>query len=164
MNTERASELIYEAVTGKCWHKETSSTYNPYGGHVFAKCSCGHKWNAKRNPNPPLSTSLDAWREIWDAMDKKQKHEHWTWLCEVTRGEDYPPTPLDREFYIWMSTPLHHLEAAMRSLTVECDKCEDGVILGGDGKTIMDESQNKPCTCKSGRITLWELEGEDGIS
>ena len=153
MNTDRASELIFEAVTGKCWHKQEKRNNIPLGACLKCKCAeCPHayiqqmskdvrdehiKWGDDFNGvlegvhyccnnglnceslNPPLATSLDAWREIWDAMSDEQWVEYEGNICAAI-SMDVPESPIR---HIVQATPLHHLEAALRSLTV------DGITL-----------------------------------
>jgi hypothetical protein len=110
---ERASELVYEAITGKCWHEfgpDESQGWPNKGDweHTCKKCNAkiGSSYPSARW-NPPLATSLDAWAEhIWPVMTEYQDREWWQYLDEVV-SSDIP---------IWKATPLHHLEAALRML------------------------------------------------
>jgi hypothetical protein len=106
--TERACEAVYEAITGKCWHGFPAVCY-----HDDICNKCGDRlyiWKdgalARSNVNPPLSTSLDEWRPLWEAMTPEQLEEHWNHLCDTAA----------KRRYIWMAEAIDHLEAALRAL------------------------------------------------
>lgn len=147
-HTERACELVYEALTGKCWHKPNSIDF----------CDkCG-----ERAINPDLANSLDAWRPLWERMDARQRANHSIMLHRIKTGS----------MYVWDSKPIHHLEAALRAIEVECEMCGGRGYGTADCCTIPDRATRADCLkckdcapcidCKSstGKITLWDkLEG-----
>jgi hypothetical protein len=116
-NLDRASELVYEAVTEKCWHKFIELGIMKYmqGSYTNICNKCGeddlHDNNASMvHINPPLATSLDAWREhIWPVMKSRYQlsHKHTLHLRE-------------KHGKLWgiRSTALDHLEAALRALNL----------------------------------------------
>lgn len=96
---ELACSMVYEKLTGKCWHKHDE--VNRYAHNCL---KCGEYTTAIINV--PLATSLDAWAEhIWPVMNKMQQIE------------------LDREvetlliqMYITDLKPIYILKAALRVL------------------------------------------------
>jgi Zn finger protein HypA/HybF involved in hydrogenase expression len=106
---DRACEIVYERITGKCWHgvpildDERAPTKAQ-----CPKCEDSMSYAVKDLNNPPLSFSLDAWRPIWEAMTEDQRWKHIQSLDVVvgkwTRAHGF------------MYAPLHHLEAALRML------------------------------------------------
>jgi hypothetical protein len=119
---ERGCELVYEKVTGKCWHKIAhrigGGDWGENVSYPVNECEkCNKTGFTVKNmftydtANPPLSDSLDAWRPLWAVMDA---YKHWE--------------PYDREIGrilkregIWTSftyDPLHHLEAALRAINL----------------------------------------------
>jgi hypothetical protein len=110
-------EAVYEGITGKCLADEPDYIQwdcGECGAMYFAYslrrngCHCGNKDLIEAITCPPLSTSLDAWREhIWPHMTKPQSDFYDTWLTsEVSR------------LWIFEATFLHHLEAAARAIGV----------------------------------------------
>jgi hypothetical protein len=113
-NLDRASELVYEAVTGKCWHRKGTVIYRERELEICEKCKhlirnmsrdggrhgpwYDYVISLKRNnyragswkvidrlPNPPLATSLDAWAEhIWPVMDDEIKVSYISTLGIIT--------------------------------------------------------------------------------
>lgn len=113
---ERACEIVYEAITGKCWHRWTNPDTEAPEGLIIAKCSkCSHITGgnsyaqlALAMMGPSLATSLDAWaKHIWPVMTDAQKAMYGYMLCEII-GDDDAQT--------YLATPLHHLETALRML------------------------------------------------
>lgn len=114
---ELACSMVYEKLTGKYWHIEHhGQLYDSDGrweGVVWA-CTCGKVgyWIINEYPfdhykciNPPLATSLDAWRPIWEGMSDEQLFEYGELLMEAS----------NYCLYDWMCEPIHHLEAALRA-------------------------------------------------
>jgi hypothetical protein len=108
---ERACEVVYEEITGECWHKNKK-------GHRFAAFHCGKcKTDYTEADNPKLATSLDAWRPIWEAMDYKLLHPYFNYLLEISIADMHKRgIPVPAQHYLFFATPLHHLEAALRML------------------------------------------------
>jgi len=98
---EKACATVFEKVTGKCWH-----TLVKWNSQCW-KCLECDKYVRMRNVNPKLVTSLDAWREIWDAMTDEQKYLNAHCIANTATRET---------LWAWELTPLHHLEAALRML------------------------------------------------
>ena len=62
-----------------------------------------------------LANSLDAWRPLWERMDALQRTNHQIALARIKTDS----------MYMWDFQPIHHLEAALRAIEVECPECED---------------------------------------
>ncbi len=168
-NSERASELVYEALTGECWHDAVKWNSQCW------KCSKCKDIFRLSKPNPKLLTSLDAWRPLWERMDERGLL-HVQELMEIVD----PTVRINKhgmyelitgELYLLMQAqPIHHLEAALRALEDGCcgeDGCDgvgqiwqpkDEVYPVDDSGTWVDCS-----TCKgTGKVSLYELwEGEE---
>ena len=155
---ERACELVYEALTGKCWH-DFSLSYD--GDRKFAVTSDSFCTKCKvkkyltpgkinfisfapnKYGNPDLANSLDAWRPLWERMDALQRTNHQIALARIKTGS----------MYMWDFQPIHHLEAALRAIEIVCPECK------GFGRVGFGFS--RPCTCNNGKITLYKkLKGE----
>lgn len=91
--------------------------------------------------NPALLTSLDAWRPLWGRMSEAQKDTYTYNLSEVIGSFIH--------MRYWEPKPHHHLEAALRTLEVECPECEGTGNVRNFGRT-------QPCTCTNGKITLYD--------
>ena len=144
---ERAMELVYEALTGECWHGE--------GLIRCPKCGAydGFQIDPDGSPcNLALLTSLDAWRPLWERMSQDHK------LTNRFRDKLERYAPLN----FWLAQPHHHLEVALRTLEVECPDC------GGEGRIDITHEQSsyhrgnigkhyKSCTCTNGKIPLWDI-------
>lgn len=105
---ELAMELVYEALTGKCWHVWD---YNdrPY----ICKHGCGTKWHngidishAYSKAHPALLTSLDAWVSLSDIPLLTR-----IMIDFITKHERIPET--------W-----EILREALRTLEGACGECE----------------------------------------
>ena len=145
-----AMELAFEKLTGGCWHRfPINSTFD----HLICRGECGTKTKnsverqALVNGNPPLLTSLDAWRPLWEGMSWSSHILHANALGKV----------MDNNPFIWKAQPHHHLLASLRTLEDTCDKCEGRgwheVCLDG----ITPEQEY--CTCNNGKVslmTIWE--------
>lgn len=124
---ERACELVYEALTGECWHtgKHAYNAGNilnpqinfnipltyPFMSRTFYACTkCKAIINGKfpHNWNPQLLTSLDAWLPLWERMSPPQKDAYTYALSEVIGSFIH--------MRYWEPQPHHHLEAALRAL------------------------------------------------
>jgi hypothetical protein len=167
----RACQLVYEKLTGKCWHDDIHTVDDDR----IALCGkCGEQVVSEFNEhaNPPLLTSLDAWRPLWEGLSTEQKD---TIDDILGKNMDY--------YYSWEAQPHHHLEAALRTLDEECPechgqgfKCNDDptkVTIGGYDCTCDDYKFAKsltegnyhseqcesvePCTCTNGRVSLFEI-------
>jgi len=161
----RAMELVYEALTGECWHRDVKRhelEKRAFGGYpiyeIGIQCACGDAvysekaFNIHLGMNPTLLTSLDAWRPLWERMDVEQKITHQKNLTLI-----WCDNPV--EVFYWETTPHHHLEAALRTLEVECPECEG--TGNSYSKTRDVTKRHIPCTCTNGKITLmdkWEKE------
>lgn len=98
---EQAESLVYEHFTGKCAHDYYRHQYSQNNMEVEFRCLRCDKAYAMPNDGefppdrlPPLADSIDAWREIWDAMDDAMKtrydraitsvvEEHNDWFFDV---------------------------------------------------------------------------------
>lgn len=100
---EQAMEKVYEAITGKCWHKQDRD--NILRCHKCGMCPVPYGLSYR---NPDLATSLDAWREhIWPVMNINMKMDYYILFKDVGHRE---------RIFLWELTPMHHLEAALRML------------------------------------------------
>ena len=159
---ELAQRIVYEALTGKCWHTPKHKVYDngTEDAMVTIKCDKCDMELSFVTSNPDLVNSLDAWRPLWEGMDAIQRANHSIRLAKLETGS----------LYMWDFKAIHHLEVALRSIKVECDKCEgtgriptlnvkNDVTIGNmriKSKGYID------CTCTNGEITLWdkmEVEG-----
>ena len=198
-HTERACELVYEALTGECWHKYNRSWDGDQWfispNELCSKCGTRYYvWKGKnptvldrRNHNPDLVNSLDAWRLLWERMEYRNYIEK---LMDILGGEFiYHDTSFARYnvvlvwsqfFALATAQPIHHLEAALRAIEVECPLCkgtkkvtcadicglDDNEKCGGSAGDCPEFECSLPefptdCTCNNGKITLYEkLEGE----
>jgi hypothetical protein len=103
---DRASELVYEAVTGKCWHKPDKHD------EICVKCKYVNLDTGVSNDNPAIDYSLDMWQKyIWPVMTDAQRVLH----DDALTGKF---SDLTRGLYRWEHPPLHHLEAALRALNL----------------------------------------------
>jgi len=131
-----------------------------------------------------LLTSLDAWRPLWEMMNKLKDRTlirgysvNLTKVLHADESNTNPPlifnaqaddTPMPSIEIMFahqylLAQPHHHLEAALRTLEVECPECE----IKYDHKGYITDLPTKPCICANtnGKITLydkWEkhLKGE----
>ena len=132
----RAMELVYEKLTGECWHR-WDTTPNEEGIIDRACIKCGHKvmlWGeAIITPNPDLANSLDAWRPLLNALP------HDVFIRVKKRVDARGKLP---------DEPMELLEDVMREVEVTCHIC-----CGLDSILI---EEDRDCTCNNGKITLWE--------
>lgn len=174
---ERACELVFEALTGECWHRweenKSDATF------VCGKCEGWFNNYTSRSKgvpnvqiyegkngwptNPDLLDSLDAWVPLWEMMGEDNKYEY-SGVLAVIQGET--------KLFSWEAKPHHHLEAALRTLKVECPDC------GGErhgtckkGIPVIRRHPTKPCanddicqepcivtcTCTNGKRSLWDI-------
>jgi len=132
---ERAAALVYEAVTGKCWHDDLF-----YISGTLVNCrKCDEVINISvhRHVNPPLAASLDAWRPLWEKMDSNMLWEYSLELANLMTpehaglehslisftmgdcaGDQDDTLCLEARFghHFFRATPPMHLEAALRAL------------------------------------------------
>lgn len=129
---ERACEIVYEAITGKCWHVlECEGKKNNYVlvwvkrkkdyDYICSKCK---KLLSDFPNNPPLSTSLDAWAEhIWPVMTDEQWEIYIDIICQLS-GSSYDSIndgtiSIEEYTQMFLLSPIkHHLEAALRALNL----------------------------------------------
>lgn len=160
---ELACEMAYEYYTGECWHKFKDKSGDP-AYPDWACIKCGKTRRNDNANNPPLATSLDAWRPIWEGISDEQHIIYHNQLLEVILKN----AGRLRES---MLTPHHHLEAALRAAGVECEKCDgkyyckrftphcNDSINGWGSEWCMNECPKRvraKCTCTNGRITLYD--------
>ena len=160
-----AMELVYEKLTGGCWHGKYEKVYgntSSYGTSESIICGkCGAEYNLK---NPPLLHSLDPWRPLWEGMTPLQRVNHNIKLSQIQTGS----------MYMWDFQHHHHLEAALRTLEDTCPECEGfgwickvnglcsyNLKTPGKGCATKDpcEEGKKKCTCNNGKVplyTIWE--------
>lgn len=102
--TDEMERIVYEAITGKCWHDFPVYILNNINDTKSCH-KCGQLYTARRPiSNPPLSTSIDAWHEhIFPVMSDEQKYNHRAQLFFICNNDP-----------IWEfeATPMHHLTAA----------------------------------------------------
>lgn len=171
---ERAMELAYEALTGKCWH-EMKPFYMPnrkevgtndkgtfskneaeekwYSRLEVRKCiKCGHKVGYRvQVPHPALLTSLDAWPDILNkAGPLIYKTIMRKLLITSPMGERLPE-------------PWEILRETLKTLEGDCLGCE------GDMTLCVDKPCNKclhgphdsltcePYACTNGKIPLYDI-------
>ena len=153
-----ATKMVYEKLTGKCWHEKVMRTSMDGFHHPESHCGkCGvHVMASVRVQvpacpnNPDLLHSLDAWRELWEMYEYKLKHA--MNLHQAIPGNLCP----------WEAQPHHHLEAALRTLEDTCPECggtgnkesfiEDYPAIGYRFKGRVDF-----CTCTDGKVDLYKL-------
>lgn len=161
---ELAMELVFEALTGECWHDRGDGKWTGLDTDMLcAKClNRFYVWEGKNpatlvrtNTNPDLLESLDAWIPLWERMSDYQIDRMHDMLTSIVCGNAFLA-------YSWLAKPHHHVEAALRTLEVECPECRgDGVLPDYEmpdpiakvniGGTV------KSCTCGTGKQTLYEL-------
>lgn len=118
---DKACAMVCDKL-GITWHKwircDTEGNHVDKGLGFAHICACGHQINSNtdKNPfhpcsiNPPLATSLDAWAEhIWPMMTSMQIGLHWNELRNIINRQD-------EYAFTFELNPLHHLEAALKSL------------------------------------------------
>lgn len=86
MKISDLSAIVYEVITGKCWHGWTPQAKFPYWTCVCISCGINYigtvndTWPVEpprcASDNPDLINSLDAWPKIWDCMTREQLWEH----------------------------------------------------------------------------------------
>ena len=179
----RAMEMVYEKLTGECWHDWYLAGDPAYPTNRCSKCM---GWLGEDNIkfNPALLTSLDDWRPLWERMEVLGiAHAHS--LIEIilpraNKNEHGYYELIAGEFYLYMvAQPHHHLEAALKTLEDTCPDCEGTGMIPCDnpdhgfidvmaatkrgfasGKyqcPACGYSGEVPCTCNNGKITLYEL-------
>ncbi len=171
---DKARELVYEAITGKCWHTyaryyrkhvmTNEGTFNIAEAEHWPKMYEGNKCctrckqlsSSKNGNNPDLANSLDAWRPLWERMDEQLEYAYHCVLSEIALKTGIPT---------WKLQPIHHLEAALRAIEVDCDRCKaTGLIPRHDCEYNFETEMAacpahcscNACTCNKGMRTLWE--------
>ena len=152
---DRAQAIIYEAITGKCWH-----VVNPKhilrDPHHCPKCSSttkvsyGRRRSGDMLDNPDLMT-LDAWRiHIWPVMSDEQWLKYSGNLIPIIIGKHR------------FAEPIHHIEAALRAIPAMCPDCQgSGEIYRGFKQEGLAETYFDPCTtCQSG-YNAWQALGRE---
>jgi hypothetical protein len=113
---DKACEVVYERITGKCWHDF------PDKWTICSKCSTpAYPYKGDDKPtllewvhvtNPPLATSLDAWaKHIWPVMPDEQ-WDNYEVQVEIIHLRYWKKTQKHLRFL----RPIMHLEAALRAL------------------------------------------------
>ena len=161
---ELAMEMVYEKLTGKCWHLEGKTNTASLPDGVCKKCGLWYEdWEKYPNikKHPDLLHSLDAWVPLWKLLSDEQKERYYNALNDMwTEG-----------VYQWEYEPPHHLEAALRTLEGDCSECggtgcklgyrdEDGWPSNpcASGCNITQKcTQIIICTCTNGKVSLYEL-------
>ncbi len=172
---DRAKELVYEAITGECIHKCNKGKIPLIPDVSYSCAKCGESSYSIR-VLPDLANSLDAWRPLWERMLKRplekpdiiapyQEHlfnrKHDT---RVNVGSAAVTCAL-------FAQPIHHLEAALRAIEVECECSIQGVpgLCASECDTLPackscdKDPDATDCTpeitcplCNKGMITLWD--------
>ncbi len=151
---ESACEMVYEALTGKCWHvpefhiiedgmKPTTYTCNRCGVNCYDDCLPCH--------NPDLLDSLDAWVPLWERMPDKDAYVkclidvlgnfHW-------EPEDYKPLHVGR--LLLEVKAHHHVETCLRTLEEDCPECEFNM------SSDLPEAGCPNQQCHNGKVSLYE--------
>lgn len=163
---EMACELVYEAITGECWHRygDIFQKIHEAFRHSYCKCGkCGHEIGPyaygtispyRTRANPPLATSLDAWKPLWEKIDDK--------LFAVLHSHI-----LHKYGKRGHTDPIKWLEVSL-DIKIECGKC------GGEGKHVtlksaIDVARGTPFakkeytsySCKDGKVSLMEALNAD---
>ena len=144
---ELAQQKVHEEITGECWHKWSEIQKAEVAWEIVCtKCKKVIGLHAPLHgcfdnppPNPPFATSLDAWAEhiwpyIWNPngipIDKQVvsigDYAYWVAKCcgavvnRIPEGELEGLLHIDitSAYFVATATPLHHLEAALRSLSL----------------------------------------------
>lgn len=139
---ERAMGLVFERLTGKCWHR-MGKAIAP-GTRACEKC--GEEFGLSGPYNPALLTSLDAWRPLLNALPTD------VFFRVNKRVKARGKLP---------DEPTELLEDVMLELEDTCPECQGrGFIMFG--RMLHDGYEHKdPCTCNNGKISLYTIwEGE----
>ena len=156
---ELAMEMVYEKLTGKCWHR-FKDQYDP------VECEkCGKMWPGSSGcpETPPrLLHSLDAWPPLWDRMTEVQKDAITDVFIQMTCDGI-----LETSYY-WEIPAHHHLEACLTVLEGDCPECEgegykECIECDPSAKVVSCERINIgegcaiKCTCTNGKVSLYKL-------
>ena len=185
----RAMEMVYEKLTGECWHEDECEYSDDLASiHKCGKCGDSKEIESQYTltpVNPTLLTSLDSWRPLWERL-------------EADKAEILPLCPVSIDYYLKtlnkvllnkrsIPKPIHHLETALRTLEDTCPDCsgsgaiqvqimtEGGYTITADmaSDACMPELEGQfmshleadidiePCTCNDGKRTLYELWKEE---
>ncbi len=140
--TDAAKERAVEILHG--WYLKQVCSSCTFANEPNKNKACQ---NCAPTHTPDYFGSLNVWRSVWQAIDKLDDHRNCLWeiyfdiyqglsggsLAHVNDG-----TTGIEEFGsgLLLGEPHHHMEAALNTIEIECDKCEDGKQLApyfGDG-------------------------------
>ena len=149
---ERAMEPVYEKLTGECWHEASGMIW------ICGKCKTDVGWNgsmrdsvAVETLNPPLLTSLDAWRPLWEIIKQWPHEKVQLWLDSLeiaVLGHTIDIATEGDVLQVVLAKPHHHLEAALRTLEGEYPECGRRYGFSPRGDLL---SLSKTCpTCYAG--------------